>query len=52
MDFTTITDEQLKEVEEKLDNRPRKALSMKTPNELLFGTAPTVALTSVVEQKR
>lgn len=46
MDFTTITDEQIQEVEDKLNNRPRKVLGMKTPNELLFGIAPTVALTS------
>lgn len=43
-DFTTITDKQLKEVQDKLNNRPRKVLGMKTPNELLYGIAPTVAL--------
>jgi len=39
-DFTTITDEQLREVQDKFNNRPRKALGMKTPNELLFGITP------------
>ena len=43
-DFTTITDKQLMEVQDKLNNRPRKVLGMKTPNELLFGISPTVAL--------
>jgi len=43
-DFSTITDEQLMQVQDKLNNRPRKVLGMKTPNELLFGIAPTVAL--------
>lgn len=43
-DFTTITEEQLKEVQDKINNRPRKVLGMKTPNELLFGISPTVAL--------
>ena len=39
-DFTTITDEHLKDVQDKLNNRPRKILGMKTPNELLFGIPP------------
>ena len=43
-DFTTITDEQIKQVQDKLNNRPRKVLNMKTPNELLFGIHPNVAL--------
>ena len=43
-DFTTITDEALFEVQDKLNNRPRKVLDMKTPNELLFGSSPNVAL--------
>ena len=43
-DFATITDRELKEAQDKLNNRPRKVLDMKTPNELLFGLSPTVAL--------
>jgi IS30 family transposase len=43
-DFTTITDKQLMDVKDKLYNRPRKVLGMKTPNELLFGITPNVAL--------
>jgi IS30 family transposase len=39
-DFTTITDDQLKAVQDEINNRPRKILGMKTPNELLFGIAP------------
>ena len=33
-DFTTITDDQLKAVQDKINNRPRKILGMKTPNEV------------------
>ena len=43
-DFTTITEEQIMEVQNKLNNRPRKCLGMKTPNQLLFGIDPPVAL--------
>jgi IS30 family transposase len=43
-DFTTITDEELQLVQDKLNNRPRKVLNSKTPNELLFGISPSVAL--------
>jgi IS30 family transposase len=43
-DFTTITDNQIAQVQDKLNNRPRKVLNMKTPNELLFGIHPNVAL--------
>ena len=43
-DFTTITDKQLADVQDKLNNRPRKVLGMKTPNELFFGIPPIVAL--------
>ena len=43
-DFTTITDEQIMEVQNKINNRPRKCLGMKTPNQLLFGIDPPVAL--------
>ncbi len=33
-DFSTITDEELKDVEEELNNRPRKRLKFKTPQEV------------------
>lgn len=36
MKFATITDEQIKLVEDKLNNRPRKSLGYKTPNEVYF----------------
>ena len=39
-DFKNIADEQLKDLQDKLNNRPRKILGMKTPNELLFGIRP------------
>ncbi len=34
-DFTTITPERLKEVEDEINNRPRNVLSYQTPNDLL-----------------
>ena len=34
MKFDTITDDQVKEVEDKLNNRPRKSLAYQTPNEV------------------
>lgn len=43
-DFSTITDNDLRRVERKLNNRPRKCLDMKTPNQVAFGITPTVAL--------
>ncbi|MBF8249654.1 MAG: Integrase catalytic protein, partial [Candidatus Levybacteria bacterium] len=33
-DFSTITDEELKDVEWELNNRPRKRLKFKTPQEV------------------
>ena len=45
-DFSTITDEEIRFVMDKLNNRPRKCLGMKTPNQVFFGIKPTVALTS------
>jgi IS30 family transposase len=36
MKFDTITDEQIKPDEDKLNNRPRKSLGYKTPNEVYF----------------
>lgn len=43
-DFTTITEHQVERVMDKLNNRPRKCLGFKTPNEVFFGIKPTVAL--------
>jgi IS30 family transposase len=36
MKFATITDEQIRLVEDKLNNRPRKTLNFRTPNEVYF----------------
>jgi len=44
-DFAPITDAQLDHVMQRLNNRPRKTLSYKTPNEVFF-KQPLVALTS------
>ena len=43
-DFTTITDNDVRIVMNKLNNRPRKCLGFKTPNEVFFGIKSTVAL--------
>ena len=43
-DFTSITQKELQRVEHRLNNRPRKCLNMKTPNQVAFGLHPTVAL--------
>lgn len=43
-DFTTITDNDVHMVMNKLNNRPRKCLGFKTPNEVFFGIKSTVAL--------
>ncbi len=37
-DFTTITDKQIVEAQERLNHRPRKAFGYKTPFEVFFGT--------------
>jgi len=44
--FTTITEEEIQIVMHKLNNRPRKALGFKTPNQVCFGINPSVALAS------
>jgi IS30 family transposase len=44
--FDRITDEEIQTVIDKLNNRPRKCLGFKTPNEVFFGMKPTVALAS------
>lgn len=45
-DFTTITQKEIKQVMHKLNNRPRKCLGIKTPNQVFLGINPPVALTS------
>jgi transposase, IS30 family len=44
-DFSKITDREIKEAVERLNNRPRKTLGYKTPNEVFF-KLPLVALTT------
>ncbi len=43
-EFGPITDEQVQRVIDKLNNRPRKCLGFKTPNQVFFGINPPVAL--------
>jgi IS30 family transposase len=45
-DFTSITQRQIDQVTDKLNNRPRKCLGIKTPNQVFFGINPSVALVS------
>jgi IS30 family transposase len=42
-DFSTITDKDIQHVMNRLNNRPRKCLGMKTPNQTFFGINPSVA---------
>jgi len=44
--FATITQSELDLAMNRLNNRPRKCLAMQTPNQVLFGIKPSVALTS------
>lgn len=44
--FEEVTDAEIELVMDKLNNRPRKSLGFKTPNEVFFGIKPTVALAS------
>lgn len=44
--FRTITNDEVRQAMDKLNNRPRKRLGYKTPNQVLFGINPPVALTS------
>ncbi|MDR4486182.1 MAG: IS30 family transposase [Nitrospirales bacterium] len=44
--FTTITQNEINQVMDKLNNRPRKCLGIKTPNQVFFGINPPVALAS------
>ena len=43
-DFTKITDADIQRVQDKVNDRPRKVLNMKTPNDLLCDISPNVAL--------
>ena len=43
-DFSTITKQEIQRAIDKLNNRPRKCLGMKTPNQVFFGINPPVAL--------
>lgn len=43
-DFTTITQKEINRVMNKLNNRPRKCLGIKTPNQVFLGINPSVAL--------
>jgi len=45
-DFTTITQKEINQAMYKLNNRPRKCLGMKTPNQVFLGINPPVALAS------
>ena len=45
-DFRTITDTELIHAMKRLNNRPRKRLGYKTPNQVFFGDISTVALTT------
>lgn len=45
-DFTAITQRDIQTAMNKLNNRPRKCLGMKTPNQVFFGINPSVALAS------
>ena len=45
-DFSTISEAEVRMVMDKLNNRPRKCLGMKTPNQVFFGINPPVALAS------
>ena len=45
-DFTTINARDIQRAMDKLNNRPRKCLGMRTPNQVFFGINPTAALAS------
>lgn len=44
--FDSLTDEDVKVIMNRLNDRPRKCLDFKTPNQIMFGIKPTVALAS------
>ena len=43
-EFNMITKKQINHVIDKLNNRPRKCLGIKIPNQVFFGINPPVAL--------
>lgn len=45
-DFTAVTPQQVRAAMDRLNNRPRKCLGFKTPNEVFFGIEPHVAVAS------
>lgn len=45
-DLSEVDDEEIQRVMDKLNNRPRKCLGFKTPNQVFFGINPPVALAS------
>lgn len=45
-DFDKLTDQQIESIMNKLNNRPRKCLGFRTPNQVFFGINPPVALAS------
>ena len=44
--LSEVTDEEIQRVMDKLNNRPRKCLGLKTPNQVFLGINPPVALAS------
>ena len=45
-EFQALTHEEVQDIMDKLNNRPRKCLGFKTHNQIFFGINPPVALTS------
>ena len=45
-DISNVSDEEIKTAMDKINNRPRKCLDFKTPNQVFWGLKPNVALTS------
>jgi len=45
-DYKIITQKEINQVMNKLNNRPRKCLGIKTPNQVFLGINPPVALAS------
>lgn len=45
-DFQSLTQKDIQSIMDKLNNRPRKCLGFKTPNQVFYGINPTVALAS------
>ena len=46
MDLAEVPDADVQKVMDKLNNRPRKCLGFKAPNQVFFGINPPVALAS------